>query len=255
MTLLSYPSALYGTATGANPEIALLVNIDDAATTNGFYLPVVLYHSVGSGGAIPSGSHRESLRVQLDIYNTQTGNFMVGMNSVATVKANSSGSAFGINGVAQALSGASPATEIVAGELNVDAHQNVARKIGLQIIDPSTSVGVGTAFDAAVYIDRQVGGAGFKEGLRIDNVQNSSINLAPTGGVAKIHFRNGSGGELRSDTLANGPQIILGNGSFNVQQQDNSFLFSVTANQTYLRIGGQLLRLVLGPDNSVYAAS
>ena len=254
MTDLSYPSTLYGTAAGPSPATALLVNVDDNSTNSGFYNPVVLYHTVGYAGAIPSGSYRESLRVQLDIYNTPAGDFMAGFNSVATVKPNSSGSAFGLNGVAQALAGASAAAEIVGGELNVDARQNVARKVGLQVVDPSTSVGVGTAFDAAIYIDRQPGGAGFKEGLRIDNVQSSSINIAPTGGAANISFRTGNGGSFRSDTFQNGPNVILTDGSFNIQRQDSSFLFSVSNAQTYTRIDGQLLRLTLGANNAVYAA-
>ena len=62
-------------------------------------------------------------------------------------------------------SGALATSSAYGGEFNTDVRRNITDKVGLQLVDVSTSTGVGSGRDAGLWMTTQTGGAGYKNGI------------------------------------------------------------------------------------------
>lgn len=238
---------------GNGDDTPLAIDIFDTVTSNGFTNGMVVYQRVGwNGTSVGSNSHRETIRARTEVSNTSAGSMQVGVMGEASINAGSSGCAFGMNAVAQVLSGAQSNAEAVASEVNTDLRQNATRKVGLQVIDVNTSTGVGTYLDAGVYVGRQAGAAGFKYGMQIDHAWNGAININVAGGAGGIKFQGGPGGLIRSDTTTGGHRVIFVDGQTVVQSSKTGLnIFAIGESDVIFPIGGVLKRFIARGDGLV----
>lgn len=89
----------------------------------------------------------------------------------------SNGNVTGLNGYAQVRAGANAATEAVGAEMDTDVRTAVARKTGLQVVDVATSTASGVTFDAAIWIAKQAGAVGYKNGIQFGDATDTGFPL------------------------------------------------------------------------------
>jgi hypothetical protein len=149
--------------TGAAPQPMMDIEISEAYTAgSGFFiLSAILATRTGGTG------HREALHVEQKSSAAATGEFIVGIQGQGRITAGS-GSAFGLNGYVWVDAAAAATVEASAAEFNTDIRRSggIVRKVGIQIVDVSTSVGAGTAFDCGVLMTKQSGAIGFAAGIQ-----------------------------------------------------------------------------------------
>jgi hypothetical protein len=212
-----------------------------------FYLPVVVdFTRTGGTG------HRQAFTAQYHVSGAALTEMLVGSAGFAFMTGGS-GNLFGFNSYSQAATGTANTAAIISLEADTDCRVNVAQKIGIQVIDVSTSTGDGSNTSAGMIMACQNGGFGWQTGiqfgldsgtnsrgartalLRTANATNSAtvvrgidfrtavfsgpaIDL-PAGGTnnGDICWSSGAGGVIRSDTLANGPVLSFQDNVFAVE--------------------------------------
>jgi hypothetical protein len=150
-----------GTGASFSPDIEQDVSESFSAGT-GFYIAhAVLATKTGGSG------HREAVHVEQLSSSSAVGEFVVGIQGQGRITAGS-GSAFGLNGYVWVDAAAAATVEASAAEFNTDIRRSggIVRKVGIQIVDVSTSVGAGTAFDCGVLMTKQSGATGFTAGIQ-----------------------------------------------------------------------------------------
>ncbi|NTF62096.1 hypothetical protein G6L91_11520 [Agrobacterium rhizogenes] len=234
-----------GTGASFSPDIEQDVSESFSAGT-GFYIAhAVLATKTGGSG------HREAVHVEQLSSSSAVGEFVVGIQGQGRITAGS-GSAFGLNGYVWVDAAAAATVEASAAEFNTDIRRSggIVRKVGIQIVDVSTSVGAGTAFDCGVLMTKQSGAIGFTAGIQFGDSSQfpvragghvitlgaagvaptlaTGVNLAalpaPTIGAfvsppaAKgLSFGlSGEGGLIQSTTLTGGGILSFGNGTVGV---------------------------------------
>jgi hypothetical protein len=253
-----------GTITTTTP--ALQFDLTEAlnAGVGGFYTPIVVNHRRTAGGV----GHRQAFIAQLITNGAGVNEFLVGISGFSFIETGS-GTAFGGNAYARTYAGAAATSQSIGLEVNTDAQANNQRKIGINIVDVATSVGDGSDASAAIYIARQPGGLGYRDGilfgdddvLNMGGARQTLIRAADTAGSVAatrgIDFRSavftdegialpalggaagditwgygGAGGILRSDTTANGPVVHFGNNGWTVQGATGSTAISCNTTAT-----------------------
>lgn len=126
-----------------------------------FYTPWFFSHTLASGAT----GYRNSVVVQLTSGVSSAGSFLVPIETISRITAGGSGNAFGFNSYAWVDSGALATSSAYGAEFNTDVRRNVTDKVALQLVDVSTSTGVGSGRDAALWMTTQSGGAGYKNGI------------------------------------------------------------------------------------------
>jgi hypothetical protein len=155
------------------------------------------YRTLLQAGAL---GHFEAAHVECDARAYGTGGkFIVGLNAIGNTSSN--GNVFGVNAVGAAQAAAAAGTEVSGAEVNTDVRcAAVVRKTGLQIVDISTSIGVGSVHDAAIWIAKQgAGAAGYKNGVQIGAGTDADFPLSA--GAALLH---GSIATLGAKTIGYG---------------------------------------------------
>ena len=110
--------------------------------------------------------HREAMAVNMLSSGAAVGEMLVGIHPMGVIQSGS-GSAFGSNPYVWIAAGVSTTAEAVGEEINTDIRNtSVIRKVGLQIIDVSTSTGGGTMLDSAIVIGMQAGARGYSNGIQ-----------------------------------------------------------------------------------------
>lgn len=215
---------------------------------------------------VGGSGHREALTGRITTDEAPSGEFNVAVTGVAMVRTGS-GNAFGVNGYSMVLPSADPTTEAAGGELNTDVRRDVARKVGLQIIDAATSTGKGTVHDAGLLIAAQPGGIGYSVGVKFgipggfgireggtliyaqstDVSPRSGVDFSavPYFGVAPILLRpnsqgvkfgaDGAGGEMVSETDTGAGDIVFGNGVTAIRY-GGLLTFQSTPEDTYVTV-------------------
>lgn len=184
------------------------------AGSGNFYIPFGIRDTMVAGG---TGS-REAIDARMETSVGSAGNFYVGASFLGHNTGGGSGNFFGGGFYVQIDSGADSGTEAVGSESNTDVRTTVTRKVGLQVVDAATSTGSGSAFDAGIQINSQVGGVGYQYGLDIlaaaiksgsptairipNNTYLYSRNAANTADTNLIGLRNDSSGILFSGGTA-----------------------------------------------------
>ncbi|KAA9020739.1 hypothetical protein [Sphingobium limneticum] len=137
--------------------------------------------------------HFEGLHIVCDARaHGKVGQFIVGIQGMGRTDA--SGNVFGAGGYAQVGVTGLASAEVVGGEFNVDVRAPIVlRKVGVQSVDVRTSVGSGSAIDAAFWSARQVGGAGFLNGLQFGIGPDNEFALKNGTHNALISVKGGSG--------------------------------------------------------------
>ena len=243
---------------------ALMFDLTDSLNVGAgnFYEPIVVNHR-RTGGV----GHRQAFTSQLYTDGAAVNEFLVGGCLFSFIESGS-GVAFGGNSVARTEAAAAATAECVSFEADTDARGTNKRKVGLQVIDVATSVGDGSDMSAAIYIGRQPGGLGYRDGLlfgddvaanaggaqvtliRTANASGSAsvtrgidfstatftdegIALPALGGTAgDITWGYGAGGALRSDTTLNGPAIHFGNNGLTVVGASGTTALSLNTTAT-----------------------
>jgi hypothetical protein len=245
-----------GTLTSSSAPLFQMSFSESFTMGSAFYDAVTLVHT-RTGGT----GHRQAFTAQTTINGAETGSQNVGSCGFAFLQSGSSGSAFGMNAVAQALAGTLGAAECTGMEINTDVRAAVTRKTGLQLVDVGTSTSDATTISAGLYIACQSGGVGWQNAIQFGDdtapstTKPSSVNLlriAGGPGTVSLHrgidFRAGnfslpaidlpalssiafaggssgvlgSGGTLLSETTTAGPVLAFGTGSLQVQNAANT---------------------------------
>ncbi len=135
----------------------------------------------------------EAIHVEMDAREYGTaGKFNVGVQGIG--RSNSSGNVFGLAGYAQIGASGAASAEACGGEFNTDVRcATVARKTGVQAVDVSTSVGAGSAIDAAFWAARQVGGVGYLNGVQFGTGSDSEFAVKAGTTNALLSVKAGSG--------------------------------------------------------------
>jgi hypothetical protein len=224
---------------GTDTAPCIRIDTFDDITGEGFHFPFLLYARPGHNtGVVPTGSNREAMTVILEPKGSAVNNFFAAIKGETSVFAGG-GLAFGLNGYARAyeerviggetIAAATPDAQICGAEMNTDARVNLIGKIGMKIVDVSTSTGRGTVLDAGLIIDRQGGGRGYDvgihlnsntaitTGIKIDDIQDpNGLGIELNANAPKIGRNGGLGGKLRFDGSTNGYQVVLIDGSLNI---------------------------------------
>jgi len=148
------------TTPATNIETLYVKEIESLATAGAFHFAQVIYNdSSGSG-------EREALHAVIESSANVAGRFVVGINGIGHIESGS-GNAFGLNGYAWVDAAADADAECVGIEANTDVRGTVVRKVGLQVIDVSTSAAGGSSIDAGILIGDQGGSAlGYQQGIQ-----------------------------------------------------------------------------------------
>ena len=109
--------------------------------------------------------NREAVHIEADSSVGQVGDQIVGGLAAGRIVAGS-GTAYGWNPYARVDAIAGPGSQAIGQEVNVDVRRDVAAKVGVQIVDVTTSTGEGTSIDAALLFSRQTGARGFQTGIQ-----------------------------------------------------------------------------------------
>lgn len=162
----------------------------NVATGNDFGRALAWIMSRGTGG---SGNSEQITLINDWGVNGETGKFCVSLK--ATAKTDSDGNIFGMNATGEAEANAAASTEVSALEANFTVKApTVARKAGIQIVEPSISTGaIGTDVSASLLLTKQVGATGVRDGISIGAENNGSTPLvtgAGNGGTG-IKFYSG----------------------------------------------------------------
>ncbi|NTI74874.1 hyaluronate lyase N-terminal domain-containing protein [Rhizobium rhizogenes] len=235
------------TLTGSSPTVVHAISVTESiAAGSGFQIASTII-ATKTGGT----GHREALHVEQLSSTSAVGEFVVGIQGHGRLTGGS-GSVFGMNGYVWVDAAAAATAEAAAAEFNTDIRRSggIVRKVGIQIVDVSTSVGAGTSFDCGVFMTKQSGGIGFTAGIQFGDSSQfpvragghlitlgaagvaptlaTGINLAalpaPTIGAfisppsAKgLSFGlTGEGGLIQSTTNASGGVLSFGNGTIGV---------------------------------------
>lgn len=140
-----------------------------------------------------SVGHFEAVHLEMDgrEYGS-AGKFLVALQAIGA--SNSSGNVFGIAGYARIGTSAASSVEASGAEFNTDVRcATVARKTGVQAVDVATSIGMGTAVDAAFWAARQTGGVGYVNGLQFGNGTDSEFPLRNGTANALVSVKSGLG--------------------------------------------------------------
>lgn len=173
------------TGTGVSYAPFWNVNLSEtyAAGTNFFIGSSYSCQRTGGTG------YRECIHIEQSATNASVGEPVVGLNGIGHLKSTSSGSVFGLNGYAWVDSTAASTAEATGLEANTDIRSaTITRKTGLQIVDVSTSVGVGSAIDAGLWLATVTGGAGYKYGIEF----SASGGTFPVKAAGSL-FKTGAG--------------------------------------------------------------
>ncbi|ORT86193.1 hypothetical protein B7G54_11985 [Burkholderia puraquae] len=160
---------------------------------------VVVNHTRTNGNG-----HRQAFTAQITSSGANTGEFLVGSCGFGFLQSGS-GNVSGMNAYAQVLAAAAATAEMVGFEANTDAQRSVVRKTGIQIVDVSTSTADASVISAGLYIVKQVGGAGWQNGIQFGDDSNPT-GMAPTA-VDLIRLAGSTG----SVPLARGIDFRAGN--------------------------------------------
>jgi hypothetical protein len=112
---------------------------------------------------------------------------MVALNASTTAK--KTGAAYNLDvfgaTIGAGADAALPNVDVVALECDIQVKGDVARKVGLQVIDVVSSTGRGTSLDAGILIGKQAGARGFDYGIQFGDAseQNLALFYAPTGTI------------------------------------------------------------------------
>lgn len=228
--------------------------------------------------------NREAAQFRVNSRGANPGDMLVGANGVSNI-VYGSGSAFGLNAYAWVDAAADQSAEAAGMEVNTDVRRPINRKIGIQIIDVSTSTGYGAAFDSAILIGSQPGGTGYVSGLMFGigdeagireggtliaskpsakvfragmdfsglNFSQAPVLLKP--GMKGIYWGWGKeGGAVVSETTRDAGDIVFGAGITAIRF-GNAATFQSTPQDTYVTVrtvneGSLVRRLIAGPPNS-----
>ncbi|HTK02586.1 MAG TPA: hypothetical protein VL522_23365 [Bordetella sp.] len=231
-----------GTVTASDP--AVLFNVSETLNTGtDFYDALVVFHHRLAGAV----GHRQAFTAQLFVNGATPPEMNCGGCFFAFLESGS-GSVFGGNTYAKATAGAAITASICSFEANTDTIVAVARKAGINVVDVSTSIGDGIDLSAAIYIARQPGGQGYRDGILFGDDHISGMNgvrqayiraaagagevsvgidfrtaifggaaiALPVGTQSAINWGSGNGGGLVNDSPINGPTIHFGNNGLTV---------------------------------------
>jgi hypothetical protein len=233
---------------------------------SGFFDAIVVNHIRNAGVG-----HRQSFTAQITMNGASVNEMNVAAAFFGFLETGS-GNVFGGNSYARVYSTAAATANCCSFEANTDVQQPmVGSKIGIQIIDTATSSGDGLNGSAALLIGRQPGGFGYRDGILFGSdlvanmgaARNALIRSGNAAGSATatrgIDFTTasfagaaialpsggsgaggiswgggGEGGELVSDTTANGPLVHFGNNALSVTGSSGStaMLLGTTATPT-----------------------
>lgn len=262
---LTSTNAIEQTAFGALGSLGNLTNssapLFQLAFSESFAMGSAFYDAVTVVGTRTGGTgHRQAFTAQYTSSGTNVNEFVCGVSGFTFLTAGS-GSAFGMNGSAQALSGVASSAGVTGAEFNTDVRTPVATKTGVQIVDVNTSIHDGTSRSAGLYIAAQTGGVGWQSAIQFGDFV-SPATTAPTStdlillagtsnsvslqrGIdfraglfslpaidlpvgSSIAFAGGASGNLGlagtilTATTVNGPVLEFGNGSIQVSNAANT---------------------------------
>lgn len=173
-----------------------------------FFLPHVDVHIMES-----ARGHRELQHGEIHSYDGQVSHFIVGCNYTAWGHTGS-GNLCGGNFVAIVEGGCAGSIEMAGIEANTVAKANVARKVGLQVIDVDGSGGLGTAVDAGVLVGKGTQAFGYLYGIQIG--AQGDANQYPV--RAAIMFSDVGtcerGLDLRATNVTSGHAVLLRTGTY-----------------------------------------
>lgn len=257
--------AVEQTAWGALGSLGTLTNssapLFQISYSESFAMGSAFYDAVTIVGTRTGGTgHRQALTAQITSSGTNSGEFLCGVSGFTFITSGS-GSAFGMNGFAQALSGAASSAQVSGAEFNTDVRTPVSLKTGVQIVDVNTSTQDGTTRSAGLYIAAQTGGVGWQSAIQFGDFTSPAttaptstdlILLAGTPGAVSlqrgIDFRAGNfsrpaidlplnaslaweggtsgnlggGGTILSQTANSGPTVLFGTGSIQLRNAANN---------------------------------
>jgi hypothetical protein len=234
-----------GTVTSSTP--ALQFNINEALTTGGgFYDPIVVNHRRDGGTG-----HRQAFTAQITTSGATASEFLVGSAGFGFLDSGS-GEVFGGNTYSRTLAPVAATASCVSFEADTDVYATIARKNGIQIVDVATSVADGTLYSAGLYIAKQVGALGYRNGIvfgddvypNMGPASGALIRVAPNSGtvvrgidfrtatfsgaalallgngagVGAISWSDAAGGSIQSQTAAAGPTLIFGNAALSINK-------------------------------------
>lgn len=122
-----------------------------------------------------SNGNRESIHVEMNSSGGATGDQIVG-GMLAGRIVGGSGTAYGSNPYCWVDVAADGHSQCIGEETDTDARRDVAAKVGIQVVDVATSIGKGTAIEAAYLAARQPGGSGFGTGLQFGYIGSSQAD-------------------------------------------------------------------------------
>jgi hypothetical protein len=248
--------------TGAAPQPMMDIEISEAYTAgSGFFiLSAILATRTGGTG------HREALHVEQKSSAAATGEFIVGIQGQGRITAGS-GSAFGLNGYVWVDVGSNAAAEAGAAEFNTDIRAQITRKVGVQIVDVSTSTQGGTAIDAGMWMGKQSGAKGYSAGIYFGDASRFPVFaggtliyangtgavalragvdftgmpaftegafIAPANSKGYLFGAAGAGGLISSVVATNGGRIAFGTNSILLRTAADAEIGRFEATQTYL---------------------
>jgi len=151
-----------GTGSGGSFAPFFNVNISESYTAGTSFFIAASYACQRTGGT----GYRECIHIEQSATNASVGEPVVALNGIAHLKGTSSGSAFGLNGYAWVDSTVASSAEASGVEANTDVRAaTITRKTGVQIVDVSTSIGIGSVIDAGLWVAAQTGAAAYKYGI------------------------------------------------------------------------------------------
>lgn len=229
-----------GTVTTSTP--ILQFSFTEALTTGGGFYDAIVVDHIRTGGT----GHRQAFTSQITASGATAAEFLVG-GALFGFLESGSGEVFGGNTYARTKATVAATAACVSFEADTDVYATVARKNGIQIVDVATSVADGTLYSAGLYIAKQVGGLGYRNGIvfgddvfpnmgpasgalirvapnsgtvargidfRTATFGTAAISLAASGsGINGINWGDNTGGGIQSQTAVAGPTIIFGNAS------------------------------------------
>jgi hypothetical protein len=180
---LTSTDAVEQTAWRALGNVGTLTNsaapLFQMAFSESFAMGSAFYDAVTVVGTRTGGTgHRQAFTAQYTSSGTGVNEFLCGVSGFTFLTAGS-GSAFGMNGYAQALSGVASSAGVTGAEFNTDVRTPIATKTGVQIVDVNTSTQDGTSRSSALYIASQTGGVGWQSAIQFGDFV-SPATTAPT---------------------------------------------------------------------------
>jgi len=234
-------SGAYATGSGI---IAADAEIFDSFTpgSGNWYYGTLVYHRAQNGTG-----HRAAQEIVLEVTGHGATDMLVGIAPVGHI-VSGGGYAFGSNPYAWVSAGADVGCQGVGEEVNTDIRRNIAVKIGIQIVDVSTSTGQGLTYDAALRIDKQGGARGYDQGILFVSSPNLNLISAPNFGLSAsgvmtinnetgVNFKNSAGTAKQMLRFTSADALIIG------QELGTGCL--------YMNINGSVKRLTVDGNNFV----